>query len=109
MCEINSILRTCETSVAGLTCMYLIGIEDVLSIPAANDEWIIEDDIQIKPYRYFKQIFFREQKASLTDQLIDAGGGFKKAVGLFIPRYGNRSNKWVYDMIGTRFIMLIQD
>jgi hypothetical protein len=90
--------------------MFLIGIEDVISIPLANDDWIIEDDILLKPYKYFKQIYFREQKAGLSDELADAvGGGFKKNIALFIPRYGSKSNKWVYDMIGTRFIMLIQD
>jgi len=110
MCEINSIVRSCETAAAGLTGMYLIGVEDIVSIPFANEDWIIEEDIIIKPYKYFKQIHFREQKAGLADELADAvGGGFKKSIGLFIPRYGNKSNKWVYDMIGTRFIMLIQD
>jgi hypothetical protein len=110
MCEISSILRSCEPTAAGLTSMYLIGVDDIISIPLANDDWVIEDDIQLKPYKYFKQIFFREQKADLVDELIDSiGGGFKKSIGLFIPRYGNVSNKWIYEMIGTRFIMLLQD
>jgi hypothetical protein len=110
MCEINSIIRPCEPTAAGLTCMYLIGIDDLISIPYANEDWVIEDDILLKPYKYFKQIFFREQKAGLADELADAvGGGFRKTIGLFIPRYGSKSNKWVYDMIGTRFIMLLQD
>jgi hypothetical protein len=110
MCEINSIRRVCEPTAPGLVSMFLIGVDDIVSIPYANDDWIIEEDIIMRPYKYFKQIFFREQKAGLADELQDAvGGGFKKNIGLFIPRYGNTSNKWIYDMIGTRFIMLVQD
>jgi len=90
--------------------MYLIDVNDVVTIPFANEDWIIEDDIILKPHKYFKKLFFREQKAGLADELADAvGGGFKKNIGLFIPRYGNISNRWVFDMIGTRFVMLLQD
>jgi hypothetical protein len=110
MCEITSITRTCETAVAGLNGMYLIDTGDIINIPLANEDWIIEEDIILKRYKYFKQIVFREQKAGLMDEMIDAiGGGFKKNIGLFIPRYGGKTNKWVYNMIGTRFIMLLQD
>jgi hypothetical protein len=110
MCEVTSITRACGTATAGLIGMYLIDVLDVVSIPAANDDWIIENDIIIKPNKSFKEIKFREQKAGLADDLADAvGGGFKKNIGLFIPKYGNKSNQWVYNMIGTRFIMLIQD
>ena len=110
MCEINSILRPCGPAAPGLLGMFLIETKDIISIPAPGDEWIIEGDIILQPFKFFKQIFFREQRAGLADDLADAvGGGFKKTLGLFIPKYGNVSNKWVYDMIGTRFIMLIQD
>jgi hypothetical protein len=110
MCEVLSIYRSCETAAGGLVCMYLIDANDIISIPAATDDWVVEDDIVLKPYKYFKQIAFREQKAGLADELADAvGGGFKKSIGLFIPRYGGKTNQWVYEMIGTRFVMLIQD
>jgi hypothetical protein len=110
MCEVTTISRPCGSATAGLICMYIIGIDDVINIPSANDDWIIEDDILLEPAKFFKQIFFREQKAGLADELADAvGGGFKKNVGLFIPKYGNKSNQWIYNMIGTRFIMLVQD
>src|SRR5580765_5809507 len=109
MCEVNSITRFCGLSMPGLIKMYMIDIKDIITIPVANEnDWTIENDIVLKPGTYFKTIAFAEQSAGLNDGLIDAlGGGFKKALGLKLPRYGNISNKWVYDMVGTRFISLI--
>jgi hypothetical protein len=110
MCEVTTITRFCEPTAPGLTRMFLADINDIVTIPFASGEWIIEDDIILKPGKYFQSVAFREQAAGLSDELADAiGGGFKKNIYLKIPRYGNKSNQWIYNMVGTRFIALIED
>jgi len=111
MCEVATIERFCKPGVAGLVRMYLMNVDDILTIPAPNADWVIENDIIFKHGAGgWKTVSFREQAAGLADELVDAiGGGFRKNLGLKIPKYGDTSNKWIYNMVGTRFIVLIED
>lgn len=110
MCEVGVIIRQCGAATPGLQKMYFIDVDDILSIPAPNSNWTITDNIVLQAGAGFKDIPFVETKAGLIDDIADAvGGGFQKAIAIKLAKYSSATNKWINNLIGSRFVAVVAD
>lgn len=110
MCEVGVLIRQCGTATPGLQKMYLIDVDNIVTIPAPDSDWTITSNIVLQSGAGFKDIPFAEQKAGLIDEIADAvSGGFQKSIPLKLAKYSAETNKWINNLIGARFIAVLAD
>lgn len=110
MCEVGVLIRQCGAATPGLQKMYLIDVDDVVTIPAPDSNWTVTSDIVLQSGAGFKDIPFAEQKAGFIDDIADAvSGGFQKQIPLKLAKYSPETNQWINNLIGARFIAVLAD